>query len=134
EAQWQGAIAQLVGERLGALLGEAARDAGTAVEDDAVHLGSGDDLPVEHERELIARRETGELVLVQTLADLAEDLGAVVVHRQLHGPLAGLWVATGYGVFDDRSVELLWSEEVFELVVGRTRDQRIGSWRVGRVV
>ena len=56
EADRQGAELQLLRERGRRRLGEVAGDLGLAVGDRRVHLRGGDDLAVEHDSELVARR------------------------------------------------------------------------------
>ncbi|MBG9885287.1 hypothetical protein ABE10_01525, partial [Bacillus toyonensis] len=133
EAQRKGSVTKLVGEALGALLGEAPADAGLAVEDDAVHRWRRDHRAVQHEGELVPRAEPLALVGVEALADVAEGLGPLVVERQVDRPLARVLLPAVRRVRDGVSVELDRSQEVFDLAGWIAGDQRLVGRRAGRV-
>ncbi len=129
EAERQGAELELVGQRLGALLREVARDGGLAVGDDALRDRGGDDLVVEHERELVAwgleRDQAGRHV--------AELLRAVAVEDQVDRPRAGAdalarLLEAARRVGDRAAVDLDRAEDVLRgAVVGAGDDRAVGG-------
>ncbi|KWW43084.1 hypothetical protein AU359_00064 [Micrococcus luteus] len=127
EGDRQGAVVELLGQlRRRLLVQGGAADLRAAVGDDHVGLRRGDHVPVQQDRELLARVALG--VRGELLGDLREGLGALLVEVDVDDPLVGGDAALGLGHAVGRALDLGARDDhgAQDVLLGR-RDDAVGE-------